>query len=294
VTLQAVADRVSAGNRVTEADARILFESRDLIAVGSLADDVRRRLHGARTTFVRVFEIHVDAPPGSLPSSLVAGEIRLVGSPATLEAAIAAVAAARKLSGSVFLTGFSLRDLTRWDVPLDEAAARLSEAGLDALAEVPLDAVDDPAAVTAVRDRGLNAYRLTVHTYGDVSPAAMLGRAVELQNSAGDFRAFAPLPRTLSAITPTTGYDDVKLVAVARLMAAVIPSIQVDWPLYGPKLAQVALTMGADDVDGIAAADPAALGVRRTALSEITGNIRAAALEPVERNGRFEPILGAG
>jgi 2-iminoacetate synthase ThiH len=28
-----------------------------------------------------------------------------------------------------------------------------------------------------------------------------------------------------------------------------------DWPLYGPKLAQVALTVGADDIDGIAATD---------------------------------------
>src|SRR5918994_6559270 len=115
----------------------------------------------------------------------------------------------------------------------------------------------------------------------------MVRRAAELHRTAGGFRTFAPLPRVVSPVTPTTGYDDVKLVAMARLMAAEIPSIQVDWPLYGPKLAQVALTMGADDVDGIAAFDPATLGVRRSALAEIIGNIRAAALEPVERNGRF-------
>jgi 2-iminoacetate synthase ThiH len=72
------------------------------------------------------------------------------------------------------------------------------------------------------------------------------------------------------------------------VMAAGIPSIQVDWPLYGPKLAQVALTMGADDVDGIAAFEPSMAAARRTALAEVTGNIRAAALEPVERNGRFD------
>ena len=113
-------------------------------------------------------------------------------------------------------------------------------------------------------------------------------RAADLQKTAGGIRALAPLPRVLSPVTPTTGYDDVKLVAMSRLIAADIPSIQVDWPLYGPKLAQVALTMGADDIDGIAAFDPATLGSRRSALAEVAGNIRAASLEPVERNGRFE------
>ena len=51
--------------------------------------------------------------------------------------------------------------------------------------------------------------------------------------------------------------------------AANIESIQVDWPLYGPKLAQVALTVGADDVDGVAAVDPGVLGTRRSPIEEI-------------------------
>jgi aminodeoxyfutalosine synthase len=82
----------------------------------------------------------------------------------------------------------------------------------------------------------------------------------------------------------------VKQVAVARLLATTIESIQVNWPLYGPKLAQFALTIGADDVDGVAAVDPGTLGARRSPLEEIRGNIRSAALEPVERNGRHEVI----
>ena len=53
-----------------------------------------------------------------------------------------------------------------------------------------------------------------------------------------------------------------KLIALARLVADNIPSIRVDWPLYGPKLAQVALTIGADDVDGVAAVDAGMLGTR--------------------------------
>jgi aminodeoxyfutalosine synthase len=89
---------------------------------------------------------------------------------------------------------------------------------------------------------------------------------------------------------PTTGYDDVKVIAMARLLAANIETIQVDWVLYGPKLAQVALTVGADDVDAVSAVDDTAEGRRRSPLEEIRRNIRAAGQEPVERNGRFDPI----
>ena len=81
-----------------------------------------------------------------------------------------------------------------------------------------------------------------------------------------------------------------KRIALARLAAENIESIQVDWALYGPKLAQFALTIGADDVDNVAAVDPGTLGMRRSPLEEIRGNIRSAALEPVERNARYEAI----
>jgi 2-iminoacetate synthase ThiH len=52
-------------------------------------------------------------------------------------------------------------------------------------------------------------------------------------------------------------------------------------------MAQVALTVGADDVDNISAVDPGILGTRRSPLEEIRGNIKAAGLEPVERDGVF-------
>ena len=286
--LQSLAERVSAGDPFNETDAQIILESRDLIAIGMMADEVRRRLHGPRTTFVRVYEVHVDALPASLPNSMVAGEVRLLGSPASLDEAVAAVVAVRQLSGAVPVTGFSLATLETFRSPLSEAASRLRDAGLNALAEISIASSVDADAIHAVREAGLLVSRLTVHSYGQNPSLEILRRAADLQKLAGGLRAFAPLPRVVSPVTPTTGYDDVKLVALSRLIVAEVPSIQVDWPLYGPKLAQVALTMGADDIDGIAAFDPATLGSRRSALAEVTGNIRAAALEPVERNGRFE------
>ena len=121
---------------------------------------------------------------------------------------------------------------------------------------------------------------------GDALRVVTLAR--DIQSSAGGVRAFAPLPRVSSLAQPSTGYDDVKQIAVARLLAGNIDSIQVDWALYGPKLAQVALTMGADDVDAVSALE-GDLGRRRRPLEEIRGNITAAGLDPVERDGRFNP-----
>jgi 2-iminoacetate synthase ThiH len=82
----------------------------------------------------------------------------------------------------------------------------------------------------------------------------------------------------------------VKRIALARLIVDNIPSIQVDWSLYGPKLAQVALTVGADDIDEVSAADDVSRGRRRAPLEEVRRNIIAAGQEPVERNGRFDLI----
>ena len=286
-SLEALSERVSAGDTVTQADARLLLATHDLIAVGVMGDEVRRRLHDRRTTFVRVIELHVDAVPASLPAGAVPGELRLVGNPVSIDRARAAVQAARGLAAGIPLTGFSLADIEAWGGSLHDVCAALGDAGLDAVADVPLDRLTVPSAIEAARKAGLRVLRLTVEAPGEEDRLALLERAVDLQRSVGGFQAFAPLPSRVSASVPTTGYDDVKLVALARLMAVEIPSIQVNWPLYGPKLAQVALTVGADDVDGVAA-DEGTLGRRRSPLEEITNNIQAAGLEPVERNGLFD------
>lgn len=291
----------------TTVNPEAVLSTRNLIDVGVQADDVRRRMHGARTTFVRVFEVHVDALPASIPSGTTAGEFRIVGRPASEDAAVAAVEAVAALAENYAAerkglfaptTAFSLADLMTLAGglgALSKLCRRFHDLHLVAIAEVPIDRLDDLAdAVRAARDGGIAVPRMTVHSIpsGDDGTAdpriAIVERARDLQEAVGGFRAFAPLPRTMSIATPTTGYDDIKLIALARLVVANIDSIQVDWPLYGPKLAQVALTVGADDVDGIAAVDAGVLGTRRSPIEEIKGNIRAAGLEAIERDGRFQ------
>jgi hypothetical protein len=289
-------------------DARSLLSTPDLIAVGVQADEVRRAMHDARTTFGRVLEVHVDAVPTALPQDAHAGELRIVGRPATDGAAIAAVKALVELGegrpgrdGNARrpLTGFSLADLLALAGSVEDLkhlCRRLRGAGLEAIAEVPIDLLDDAAAAIRAARRGqLKVWRLTVHALssGDTwieDRISLVERARDVQTAVGDLWSFAPLPRTMSIAQPTTGYDDVKLVALARLVVTNIDSIQVDWPLYGPKLAQVALTMGANDVDGVAAVDPGVLGPRRSPIEEIKANIRAAGLEPHERDGRFHYV----
>lgn len=289
-TLQSLAERVARGGAIGLEDAPVVAASHDLIAIGMMADDLRRRLHGRTATFVRVFEVHPDAVPAALPAGASAGEIRLLGEPRSLEAACEAVAAARRLAGDRPVAGFSLADLAGLARTAADTYARLREAGLERVSYVPVGETGPGASeVAAARAAGLTVDRLVV-----VEPPAdivdAVRAAVDLQRAAGGFRTFAPLPRAISVSNPTTGYDDVKSVALARLLLADVASIQVDWALYGPKLAQVALTVGADDVDGVAAVENGLLGARRSAIEEIRGNIRAAGLEPIERNGRHERV----
>ena len=276
---------------ITIEEAQSILADRNVVAVGARGDEERRRRHGAKTTFVRVLEIHTDAVPGAIPAGAGVGEVRITGKPGSGAAAIASAKQARGIAGDVPVTGFSLADLLELSggglASLTDLSARLAAAGLAAVAETSIDTLAAPAdAIRAARDGGLQVLRLTVQREDESSRLRLLSLAREVQDAVGGLRAFAPLPRVTSVAQPTTGYDDVRQIAVARLLVHNIDSIQVDWPLYGPKLAQVALTMGADDVDGISPLE-GDLGRRRSPLEEIRGNITAAALDPVERNGLF-------
>lgn len=279
----------------TAPDLSALAASHDIITIGMHADDVRRRLHGLRTTFVRVADVEVQpGAPIHIPSS--AGEVRIVGTPESRASALSRVAEVRAAAAGRPLSGFALSDLERLSVRESVTLRLLLEelcgAGLELVAEAPFDQLEDARrAIEEVNIAGLALARLTIHQASVEDAVAGFRRVHALQREVAVLRSFAPLPRRLHPAIPSTGYDDVRRVALARLIVENIPSIQVDWALYGPKLAQVALTMGADDVDGVSPEDDVAQGRRRAPLEEIQRNVRAAALEPVERNGRYELIV---
>jgi aminodeoxyfutalosine synthase len=290
-------ERVTAGEGLSADEVRELASSPDILMLGMLADAARRRRHDDRATFLRVTICPWDGLPAD-PIPPAAREVRLSGAPSSAGAAVEAVARAREAAGDRPVAAFSLPDVAALAGSASERRAlldRLRAAGLEALAEVPLDAVDDLAGVTSeLAAAGLAPVRLTV--VGATGPD-VLERLIEagaLRVPAGTIGSVDPLPRTRGVYRPTTGYDDVKVVALARLATPEIPTVQVDWRRYGPKLAQVALTFGADDLDGVSPSDEAPEGQRRAALSEIRRNIEAAGLVPVERDGRFTQDASRG
>jgi aminodeoxyfutalosine synthase len=134
----------------------------------------------------------------------------------------------------------------------------------------------------------LKLARLTVNDPPQREWTAVCRQVAALQTRLQTIRAFAPLARKIDETQPTTGYEDVKRIALSRLLVDNVDTIQVDWALYGPKLAQVALTFGADDIDSVAVESDESQGRRRSPVEEIRRSIQAAGFEPVERNGHFD------
>ena len=282
--------RIDAGESLSAGEIAQLAAEPDILPLGMLADTLRRRLHGTQVTYLRVATCALDRPQtDTIPPQ--AREIRITGAPQTLAAAVAAVQGA-KSAGGRGVSGFSWSDVARLagseGAPPGQIVKALRDAGLDALAEIAMDAVSDLAdAVATLAHAGYERIRLTIDKAPAADRTALILKAAALQDELGCIQALNPLPMTLQTFRPTTGYDDVKAVALARLAAPGIPSIQVDWLRYGPKLAQVALTFGADDIDGVSAVDDAPEGRRRAPLEEVRRNITAAGFSPVERDSRF-------
>ena len=218
-----------------------------------------------------------------LPNDPVATSEDALG--ATLDETEALVAEAQMLAGPQLLTGFSLADIAdrHWG-KLADVLKRLKYAGLNAIAEAPVDRLHDAEeALRAAEEAALPVRCLSLQ-----SPIAVDGRSrwlVHLRDLVQKFPSIQtvnPLSREQSVAVPTTGYEDVRAVALARLVLPSVRNIQVDWAQYGPKLAQVALTFGANDLDRVSTIDDESLGKRRTSVEDVRRNISAAGFTPVE------------
>ncbi len=291
--LTAVLDRIEAGAVLDDGDREALIRGQDLIALGMAADTVRRRRHGDRTTFLQVVAAPVAGPASADPIAADAGELRLTGRPPTPEAAVAAVRTAADRAGGVPVNGFAYGDLDALcghdAARLGDLLAELREAGLARLTSFAADAPDPETVVAVLGGSGLAASTLTLGGAVGQEAWRLLQRVRSWDGVGGVCRAVAPLPR-LEPSPPATGYSDLRQVALARLLVDNIDSIQVDWSRHGPKLAQVALTFGADDVDAVPAVAADDKGWRRSPREEIRRNITAAGFVPAPRNGRFEAL----
>jgi aminodeoxyfutalosine synthase len=285
---------IEAGRGLTRAEAERVAAATDLVTVGMLGESGRRAVRGNRVTYGRVLTLADGAP---VPDTWTAGEVRLVGSFTTAYALVARVKAV--VAGTMPVTVSSVTELAGLvghdHMALVDLARALKSAGLFGVAEASIDELGEDLEyaaelIRAIRHGGLELRRATVMRAAFAERLDLIERAAALQKATSAFRAFAPLPRHDPRTEPSTGYDDVRTIAVARLVCRNIESIQVDWPLYGPKLAQVAIAYGADDIDGVAAVEDPAAGSRRSPREEIERHVRMAFAEPAERTGRYEPI----
>ncbi len=120
------------------------------------------------------------------------------------------------------------------------------------------------------------------------------------QDETGGFLTFIPLafhPKNteLADLSRTTGIDDLKNIAVARCFLDNFPHIKAYWVMIGPKMAQVALSFGADDVDGtvkeeiithMAGADTD----QAMSRDQLLRMIREAGRQPIERDTLYNTI----
>lgn len=122
----------------------------------------------------------------------------------------------------------------------------------------------------------------------------------ELQDETNGFVCFIPLPfqpanTRVNKVHPTTGVDDLKTMAVSRLMLDNIPHLKAYWVMLTVKLAQLALHFGADDFDGTVVEEKighmaGAESEQALTRLELERVIRDAGFEPVERNCFFERV----
>ena len=202
--------------------------------------------------------------------------------------------------------------------PLEEVLLDLKDAGLESLpgggAEVFSDRVQSDLFWTksdseewlrtaaAAHKMGLpsNATMLYGHIENTEEKVYHLCRLREVQDETRGFLAYIPLSfhpeRTELADLPgPTGIQDLKEIAVGRLMLDNFPHIKTFWIMNTLEISQIALWYGADDVDGTVMDYEI---TRRTieetkqhvSHDELLGRIREAGREPLERDSLYNVV----
>jgi aminodeoxyfutalosine synthase len=146
-----------------------------------------------------------------------------------------------------------------------------------------------------------NATMLYGHIENDEDRADHLIRLRTLQDETHGFQTFIPLAfhpanTPLEHLFPTTGMADLKSIAVGRLVLDNFPHIKAYWQMMSPKVAQIALRFGADDIDGTVieekiyhdAGATTPQGLRRRDLMRL---ITEAGREPMERDTMYRPVV---
>lgn len=131
-----------------------------------------------------------------------------------------------------------------------------------------------------------------------------LCRLRELQDDTSGFQTYIPLafhPENtgLSHLDKPSGLMDLRMIALGRLMLDNFDHVKAYWIMLGEKTAQIALSFGADDVDGTVVHeliyhDAGAETPEGLTVKELHHLIREAGREPVERDTLYHRVIRDG
>jgi len=348
-------DKVAAGERISEADALRLFESKDLNAVGAIADFARQKRTGHNRasyiinryinysnycilscqfcSFARKkrdadgFQFSVEEIVQKAREALALGvtELHIVGGlhpslPFSYYTDM--LRELKKLDSRLQLKCFTAIEILHlaWlaKKSVEQTLIELKDAGLESLTGGGAEIFRKEVRSSIARGKEsaeeyLDVHR-TWHRLGGRSTCTMLYGHVEsladrvdhlrqlraLQDETHGFCGFVPLAyhpedNDIPVDHPPTGFDSLRTIAVSRIYLDNFPHITAYWIGLGLKLAQVALSYGADDLHGtiieehifhMAGATSPQLQTEAAMLKAI----REAGRTPVQRNTFYEPI----
>jgi len=368
-------DKVAAGERISEADALRLFESKDLNALGAIADLARQKKVGNRASFIinrylnysnycilscqfcsfarkkrdkDGFELTIPQMVEKARGALKLGitELHIVGGlhPSLpfsyytdMLKALSAVQRAADVpsadqtkngsAGKLPAARLQLKCFTAIEIlhlawlakkSVEQTLIELKEAGLESLtgggAEIFRKEVRSAIAKgKESAEEYLDVHR-TWHKLGGRSTCTMLFGHVEsladrvdhlrqlraLQDETKGFVGFVPLAyqpenNDIPVKTPPTGFDALRTIAVSRIYLDNFDHITAYWVGLGMKLAQVALSYGADDLHGTIIEEhifhmAGATSPQLQTEADMIKAIREAGRTPVQRNTFYEPI----
>ena len=352
--LRDIYDKVVAGERISEADALRLFESKDLNAIGAIADFACRRKVGNRASYIinryvnysnycilscqfcsfarkkrdkDGFELSVDQIVEKAREALQLGvtEMHIVGGlhpslPFSYYTGM--LRALKSLDARLQLKCFTAIEILHlaWlaKKSVTETLVELRDAGLASLTGGGAEVFRKEVRLAIAKGKESAEEWLDVHRawhkMGGRSTCTMLFGHVEsladrvdhlrqlraLQDETHGFTAFIPLAyqpenNGIPVKTPPTGFDSLRTIAISRIYLDNFDHITAYWVGLGLKLAQVALSYGADDLHGTIveehifhmAGSPSPQLQTEAALLKA---IREAGRVPVQRNTFYEPI----
>ncbi|MBV9266164.1 MAG: aminofutalosine synthase MqnE [Acidobacteriaceae bacterium] len=352
--LRRIFEKVKGGERLSYDDGVTMYRSRDILALGYMANMVRERLHGDMTYFnvnrhinptdVCVASCRLCAfgkrakDPHSYTMSMeqvwdVAGkgyaeavtEFHIVGGlhpELTLDWFCDMIAGLKERYPAVHLKAFTMVEVAylakRASLSLRETLLRLKSAGVDSMpgggAEIfservrriicdhKIDGDEWLEAARIAHEIGLksNCTMLYGHLETPEDLSDHLARLRDVQDETQGFVTFIPLAfhpanTALSHLPSTSGLNDLKQIAIARLMLDNIPHIKAYWIMMTPAIAQIAQRFGANDIDGTVVEekiyhDAGATTVQHLRRRDLLHLIRIAGREPVERDTAYHPV----